>query len=362
MAKRARKKRTAPEAEQLPAVAEPLLGQQQQLELYYWMKLTRAVDEQLSTLYRQGKLPGGCYSSLGQEATACASTYALGPGDYVGPMIRDLGAMLVRGFLPRDVFTQYMGKATSPTGGKDGTSHFGDLKKGVVAPISHLGSLVPVLAGIGMAARLLGRDAVCLTYVGEGGAQVGEVHEGLNFAAVERAPLILIIENNGWAYSTPLDKESAVEDLAERARGYGIPGVIVDGNDALEVYRVTREAVERARAGLGPTLIEAKTMRMKGHAEHDSAAYVPREMLAEWRRRDPVARFEKHLRALGWLDDQDNAALEERIRNEIRSGVAEAEAAPMPPPERALEGVFCTGCHQVPKIEPVWSRAGATDD
>ncbi len=328
----------------------------QQLELYYWMKLNRAVDEQLAALYRQGRLVGGCYSSLGQEATSCGSAYALEKEDYLGPMIRNVGAVLVKGFRPRDIFTQYMGRATSPTGGKDGSAHFGDLdERRVVPPISHLGSLVPVLAGLGMALQMLGRRSVCLTYIGDGGAQVGEVHEGLNFAAVRRAPLILIIENNRWAYSTPVEKETAVKDLAERARGYGIPGAVVDGNDVLEVYRVTRQAVERARAGLGPTLIEAKTMRMKGHAEHDPAAYVPRQMLEQWRAKDPIARFEKQLRQRRWLDAESQAGIEQRIREEIRADLEAAESAPMPEGARALEGVFCQGCHQIPEVQPAQS-------
>lgn len=336
---------------------EPWLSRHQQIELYYWMRLTRAMDEQLASLYRQGKLVGGCYSSLGQEATACASAYALGPNDYLGPLIRNIGSTLVRGFRPVDVFTQYMGKATSPTGGKDGGPHFGELyQRRVVAPISHLGSLVPLLAGVGLAARWLGYNAVCLTYIGDGGAQVGEVHEGLNFAAVHKAPLILIVENNGWAYSTPVEKEAAVKDFAERGRGYGIPGVIVDGNDACEVYRVTREAVERARAGSGPTLIEAKTMRMKGHAEHDPASYMPRQLLAEWRAKDPIARLERELFERGWLDERQKAAIEQRVRDEIRADVEAAERAPMPEGAKALEGVFCEGCHQVPRIEPLWQK------
>ncbi len=318
------------------------LGREQQLDLYYWMKLTRAVDEQLAALYRQGRLVGGCYASLGQEAVSCASAFALESEDYLGPMIRNVGAVLVKGFRPADIFAQYMGRATAPTWGKDGGAHFGDLHGlRVVPPISHLGSLVPVMAGIGMALQMLGRKSVCLTYIGEGGAQVGEVHEGLNFAAVRRAPLILIIENNGWAYSTPVEKQTAVKDLAERGRGYGIPGTVVDGNDALQVFGATSVAVARARAGLGPSLIEAKTMRMKGHAEHDSASYVPRATLEEWRKRDPIALLQKDLVRRGWLDDVENARLEERIRGEIRREVETALATPMPEGGEALKGVFC---------------------
>lgn len=317
------------------------LTREQHLDLYYWLRLTRAVDDQLALLYRQGKLVGGCYSSRGQEAISCASAYALRKTDYLGPMIRNVGAVLVKGFRPRDVFTQYMGKATSPTGGKDGSSHFGDLKNlRVIAPISHLGSLIPVLAGIGMAARMQGKDSVCLTYIGDGGASVGEVHEGLNFAAVMSCPLVLIIENNGYAYSTPVEKQSKVRDFAKRAEGYGMPGVIVDGNDVAAVYRVTSQAVERARAGKGPTLIEAKTFRMKGHAEHDAAAYVPKTTLEKWAKKDPILRFEKFLAKKGWLPPAQKSEIEERVRREIAEDVAFAESSPMPDKALALEGVF----------------------
>jgi len=317
------------------------LTREQHLELYYWLRLTRAVDDQLALLYRQGKLVGGCYSSRGQEAISCASAYALRQTDYLGPMIRNVGAVLVKGFRPRDVFTQYMGKATSPTGGKDGSSHFGDLENlHVIAPISHLGSLIPVLAGIGMAARMQGKDCVCLTYIGDGGASVGEVHEGLNFAAVMSCPLVLIIENNGYAYSTPVEKQSKVRDFAKRAEGYGMPGVIVDGNDVAAVYRVTSQAVDRARAGKGPTLIEAKTFRMKGHAEHDAAAYVPKSTLEKWAKRDPILRFEKLLMKKGWLPAARKSEIEERVRREIAEDVAFAESSPMPDKALALEGVF----------------------
>ena len=320
------------------------LTREQYLELYYWLKLNRAVDDQLALLYRQGKVIGGCYSSRGQEAISCASAYALEKEDFLGPMIRNMGAVLVKGFRPRDIFTQYMGKAGSPTGGKDGSSHFGDLKKfHVISPISHLGSLIPVMAGIGMAARMQGKNWVTLTYIGDGGASVGEVHEGLNFAAVRNCPLILILENNGYAYSTPVAKQSHVRDFADRAKGYGIPGVIVDGNDVEAVYRVTRQAAARARAGRGPTLIEAKTFRMKGHAEHDAASYVPRALLEKWAKKDPIARFEKVLEKKGWLPKATKDQVEERIRKETAEDLAWAEASPMPDGQVALEGVYSDG-------------------
>ena len=241
------------------------------------MKLNRMLEERLGNLYRQGKVVGGLYSSRGQEATSVGSAYALEPQDFMGPLIRNLGSMLVRGVQPREVMMQYMAKGGSPTGGKDGNTHFGDLSRGLVAPISMLGALIPVMAGVALAGRMQGRDLVALTYIGDGGTSTGDFHEGLNLAAVLGVPLVVIAEHNGYAYSTPTSRQMRIQDIAARAAAYGIPGEIVDGNDVLAVHAVTKRAVERARAGGGPTLIESKTFRMKGHAEHDDAGYVPPE-------------------------------------------------------------------------------------
>ena len=256
-------------------LASTALGREDQLRLYHFMKLTRMVEARLGNLYRQGKVVGGLYSSLGQEATAVGSAYALAPGDFMGPLIRNLGSMLVRGVQPREVMAQYLAKGASPTGGKDGNTHFGDLSRGLVAPISMLGALIPVMAGVALAGRMQGKDLVALTYIGDGGTSTGDFHEGLNFAAVQNLPLVVVAENNGYAYSTPVAMQMRIKHIAARAAAYGIPGEICDGNDVLAVYEATRRAVERARGGGGPTLIEAKTFRMKGHAEHDDAGYVP---------------------------------------------------------------------------------------
>jgi pyruvate dehydrogenase E1 component alpha subunit/2-oxoisovalerate dehydrogenase E1 component alpha subunit len=200
------------------------LSKQQHLELYYWMQLNRRLEDLLTRLFRQNKVVGGLYSSLGQEGISIGTAYALEKRDWIAPMIRNVGAVLVKGFRPRDVLMQYMAKSDSPTGGKDGTAHFGDLyEHHVISPISMLGDLIPVMAGVGMAARYLGRREVTLTWIGEGGSSTGVFHEGLNFAAVQKAPLVLVLENNLWAYSTPSYLQSAVEDFAEKARGYGIP-------------------------------------------------------------------------------------------------------------------------------------------
>src|SRR5579872_7388215 len=219
------------------------LTRAQHLELYYFMRLNRELEEQMVRLFRQNKIVGGLYPSLGQEAISVGTAYALGTGDWIAPMIRNIGALLVRGFRPRDVLTQHMARATAPTQGKDGTSHFGDLgSRHVIAPISMLGDLIPVMTGAAMAGRYLGQKMVALTWIGDGGASTGAFHEGLNFAAVQKAPLVLVIENNQWAYSTPVSHQAAIRDLADRARAYGIEGHVVDGNDVLEVWRATRDA------------------------------------------------------------------------------------------------------------------------
>lgn len=309
-------------------------------DLYYYLRLNRRVDEQLVNLYRQGKVVGGVYSSLGQEAISVGTAYALAPQDFIGPMIRNVGAMMVRGYRPRDVFLQYMARKDGPTGGRDANTHFGDLRLGVIAPISVLGELVPVLAGIALVSKLRQEKRVALTYVGDGATSTGQFHEGLNFAAVQKLPLLVIVENNGWAYSTPVEKQMAIRDIAERAKAYGMPGIIVDGNDILKVYEVTRTAAERARGGGGPALIECKTMRMKGHAEHDDARYVPKDLLEKWRKKDPLLRFEKYLAEKRLMTAEEKAAIEARIEKEIREDVAFAEASPFPPPEDAARPVW----------------------
>ncbi len=208
------------------------LTREEHLELYYFLRLNRELEDQMVRLFRQNKIVGGLYPSLGQEAISVGTAYALGPGDWIAPMIRNIGALLVRGFKPRDVLTQHMARYTSPTFGKDGTSHFGDLKsRHVVAPTSMLGDLIPVMAGIAMAGRYLGQKIVTMTWIGDGGTSTGVFHEGLNLAAVQKAPFVLIVENNQWAYSTPVEKQSALRDLADRAKAYGVKSAIVDGND-----------------------------------------------------------------------------------------------------------------------------------
>ncbi|MEO8501956.1 MAG: thiamine pyrophosphate-dependent dehydrogenase E1 component subunit alpha [Vicinamibacteria bacterium] len=313
----------------------------QLLELYYFLKLNRGLEEKLSNLYRQGKVVGGLYRSLGQEACSIGSAYALERGDIFTPLIRNLGAIMVRGGTPHDIFCQYMAKADSPTRGRDLNVHFGWLSPEGSMPsvISMLGDMIPILTGAVMAERMNGRRTVALTWIGDGGTSTGAFHEGLNFACVQKAPLVLIVENNGWAYSTPTARQTANTRFVDRAKAYGCFGEQVDGNDVLAVYEATRVAIQRARQGLGPTLIEALTMRMKGHAEHDDMKYVPQEQVDRWAQRDPILLFEK------FLTDNDIGtnllqAVATRVEEELVTELASAEASPMPMGETAATDVY----------------------
>ena len=330
------------------------LKREEALELYYFMRLNRSLDELLVRLFRQNKIVGGLYGSLGQEATSIGTAYALAKGDWIAPLIRNVGSLLVRGFKPRDIMTQYMARATSPTQGKDGTCHFGDLKtRHVISPISMLGDLIPVMTGVAMAGRYLGQKIVAMTWIGDGGTSTGAFHEGMNLAAVQRAPLVVVLENNQWAYSTPVNRQVPLRDLADRARAYGVTSYTVDGNDLVAVLRIAREAVGRARQGEGPVLIEAKTMRMLGHAQHDPAEYVPREMFEYWKARDPLTRYEKYLDQHKLWNEKEKAVIHARIERELSADLEFAENSPFPPAELAEQGVYCNGCHS---IDADWRR------
>ena len=336
------------------------LSKQQHIEIYRWMLLNRKMEQALENLYKQGKVVGGVYFGLGQEACSCASAYALKKDEWLGPLIRNQGSLLVRGFSPRDIMMQYMAKAGSPTKGRDASSHFGDIyERNVVAPISTLGDLIPVLAGVALGTRLQGRNIAVMTYIGDGGQSTGVTYEGINFAAVQNLGLVLFVENNLWGYSTPADMQFRVKDLAERAIAYGIPGVIVDGTDACQVYDAAHEACERARRGEGPTLIEAKMMRMKGHAIHDAADYVPKPLFEYWRKRDPIARFENYLvNVKKWLTRAENEKLVADVDRQLAEDRDYAVASPMPSPESAAGGVYCDGCHEV---KPKYGMAKTTE-
>jgi TPP-dependent pyruvate/acetoin dehydrogenase alpha subunit len=332
------------------------LTRQQYLDLYYYMRLNREVEDTMTNLFRQNKIVGGLYASLGQEAISVGTAYALEKRDWMAPMIRNIGALLVKGVPPRDIFTQHMAKYTSPTKGKDGTSHFGDLDNlHIISPISMLGDLIPVMTGVAMAGRYLGQKIVAMTWIGDGGSSTGVFHEGLNLAASQKAALVLILENNLWAYSTPVRRQVPLENLADRAKAYGISSYIVDGNDVAAVYTTAKEAVERARAGEGPILIEAKTFRRRGHAQHDPAEYVPKDQRAHWEKRDPIALCEEFLTREKILDAKSKKEIENKIHTLLAKEREFAENSPMPPPETAAEGVYCTGpeCHD---IQPKWER------
>jgi pyruvate dehydrogenase E1 component alpha subunit/2-oxoisovalerate dehydrogenase E1 component alpha subunit len=344
-------------AAQAVGAAPPIpagLTREQLLELYYYLHLTRALEERLTNLYRQGKVIGGLFRSLGQEADAVGSAYALAPGDFLSPLIRNLGSMLVKGADPLAIVRQYMAKAESPTKGRELNIHFGDLEKGYVGQISHLGDMVPVMAGIALSFRMRGEARVGLVYVGDGATSTGAFHEGINFAAVQRLPLVVIVENNGWAYSTRTAQQTAVKHLADKAKGYGVAAAREDGNDVLAVYEVTKRAVDRARAGGGVTLIELITYRRKGHAEHDAQGYQPKDEIARWAEsNDPIDRYERRLDEAGWLTVDERAATRARITRDLDAVVATAENEPFPEPEAALTDVYAHPARSA----PLWYRA-----
>ena len=337
--------------------SHPGLTRDQRLELYYYMRLTRSLEERLVNLYRQTKVVGGLFRSLGQEADAVGSAYALdrSKGDILSPLIRNLGSMLVQGATPVEILRQYMAKGDSPTRGRELNIHFGDTVRGFIGQISHLGDMVPVMAGVTLSFKLRQQPRVGLVYVGDGATSTGAFHEGLNFAAVQRCPLVVIVENNGYAYSTPTSKQTACVSFKDKAVGYGIPGFRADGNDVVATYQVTKEAVDRARAGEGVTLIELMTYRRKGHAEHDNQSYVPPGEIDRWaRENDPLDRYIKELTSKYDVTPQELEQIDARVMTEIDKATDLAEASPAPEPGDCLRGVYAD-----PADMPVlWFRQG----
>jgi len=319
------------------------LTRDQLLDIEYYLRLTRSLEERVVALFRQAKVIGGLYRSLGQEGESVAAAYALDykQGDVVQPLIRNVGSILVAGAKPADILRQYMAKGNSPTRGRELNIHFGNPQTdGFIGQISMLGDMIPVMAGITLAGRMQKKTLVGLAFIGDGGSSTGAFWEGMNFATVQRLPLVVIIEDNGYAYSTPTWKQSAVRTLADKAYGFGCAGETVDGNDVLAVYEATKRAVERARGGGGVTLLEVKTFRIKGHAEHDNQAYVPKELIEEWKAKDPVVRFERLLLENGFATQDDITAIEQRVKREIDTATDEAEGSPMPTPSDAALGLF----------------------
>jgi TPP-dependent pyruvate/acetoin dehydrogenase alpha subunit len=308
---------------------------------YYWMRLTRAFDERADAVFKQGKIVGGRFSQLGHEAISVGAALALGPSDILAPLHRDLGAMFVRGLTPRRMMAQLLGRVDGPSKGRDANMHgVGDLSLGIVGYVSMLPASMPVAAGIAMAFQLKNEPRVAMTFFGDGSSSEGLCHETLNWAGVFKSPIVFICENNQYAYSTPTSRQYAINDLADRAAGYGFPGIVVDGNDLVAVYTAAHQAVERARAGGGPTLIECKTFRMKGHAIHDNQAYVPKELIAEWMQKDPLLRFEATLREQGLLDDERKQQIEREIAATLDDALTFAENSPFPDGSTVTEGVY----------------------
>lgn len=322
-------------------MANEHLTRDQQLDLYYWMRLTRTLDEMAVALWKQGRGVGGMFSQRGHEAISVGSGYALAPDDVVAPMHRDHGCYMVRGLTPRRIMGNLLGRATGVSRGRDANMHgVGDLALNLIGFISHLPHSLPVALGVAMSFTYRQEKRVAMTYVGDGSSNEGLFHETLNMAALFRAPFVIILENNQYAYSTPLDQQMTITDLAQRAAAYNIPSTIIDGNDVEAVYWATKAAVDRARAGDGPSVIEAKTMRMMGHAIHDPADYVPRELLAEWEKRDPVNGYEERLLQAGVVDQVELDEIKERCAVEITDAINFAENSPFPDPATVEEGVY----------------------
>ncbi|MGH7710590.1 MAG: thiamine pyrophosphate-dependent dehydrogenase E1 component subunit alpha [Gemmatimonadaceae bacterium] len=319
------------------------------------MRLTRTLEERLVALYRQTKVVGGLFRSLGQEADAVGSTFALERRDVMSPLIRNLGSMLVKGATPVEVLRQYMAKGDSPTRGRELNIHFGDLERGFIGQISSLGDMLPVMAGVTLSFKMRGEDRVGLVYVGDGATSTGAFHEGINFAAVQRCPLVVVVESNRYAYSTPTEKQTLAKQMTDKALGYGIPGAQADGNDVLAVYDVTKRAVDRARAGGGVSLVELLTYRRKGHAEHDNQSYVPEGEIEWWAANsDPLDRYAASLRRDLGVPDDEISAIDDRVRREVDDATEIAERSPAPEPLDALEGMYA----DPPRESPLWFREG----
>ncbi len=341
------------------AATEPALAglsRVQLHEIYEYLQLTRQVEQALAQLYRQNKVIGGLYRSLGQEGGAVGTAYALrrrtdGTGDVVSPAIRNLGALLLMGAEPADVLRQYMARADGPTGGRETNVHFSDYERGYIGLISHLGVMVEVMTGVALSFRLRHEDRVALVYIGDGGASTGGFHEGFNFAAAKRLPLVLVVENNGYAYSTPVARQMAAASFVAKAEGYGVRGERCDGNDVLAVYQATRRAAEHARTGKGAVLLELETYRRLGHAEHDTQSYVPEGEIERWQKRDPIDGYERTLLEEGLATADELAAIRSRVETTVAEARDAAGASPMPEPETVLGNVWSGDAGR-----PPWTR------
>ncbi len=310
--------------------------------MLYYLKLTREAESRIEqVLYRQGKIVGGVYVGRGQEAIGVGSAIQLREGDFVLPSHRDFSSFLIRGFSLKEILCNLMGRRNGPTRGRDGTLHIGDVKRGLIPIISHLGDICPVACGVAMVLKRRQKGNVALVHFGEGTTSRGDVHEAMNMAAVMKLPVIFICNNNAYAYSTPTGKQYAVKDLAVRGGAYGMPGVMVDGNDVLAVYSTLGKAIRHARSGRGPSFVECKTFRMTGHSAHDAAEYVPEKFFDEWKKKDPILRLEKTLRARRILNRKQIEELEKEVKKQVDEAVTYAEASALPAGATAEEGVYC---------------------
>ncbi len=316
------------------------LEQDALLQIYYFMRLTRALEDRTRTLFLQGRVVGGVYTAQGHEATTVGAATMLSDGDFIVPQHRDLGMHLVRGTSPRAVMCQWLARGNSPTLGRDGQLHIGDVHHGIVPSISMLGESLPVACGIALTMKTRRRSTIVMAPCGDGATNTGPFHEALNFASVQKLPIVFIVENNAYAYSTPTYKQFAIQNLSERALAYGMPGETVDGNDVVAVMEAVERAVEHARSGKGPALVECKTFRVRGHSEADKADYVPKELREEWLAKDPIKRFEAYLSEQGILSDAKKAEIEARVKAVVDDAVSFAEQSPAPDPATVADYIF----------------------
>ncbi|MEZ5402875.1 MAG: thiamine pyrophosphate-dependent dehydrogenase E1 component subunit alpha [Bryobacteraceae bacterium] len=321
---------------------------------FYYLNLQREAEDRIERkLYRQGKILGGVYVGRGQEAIGIGSGLVAHPDDVLFPCHRDLGLYFLRGISPREVFAQYMGRVGGLTRGRDGNMHMGDLSRRIVAIISAMAASVPVSVGAAMALRYQGSPNIAFNYFGDGATSRGDWHEGLNLAAVQKAPVVFICNNNQYAYSTPLEKQMACADVADRGPAYGIHSEIVDGNDVFAVHEATRRAAAHCREGLGPYLLECKTFRMTGHSAHDAGDYVPKHLWDEWGAKDPIARLRKRMIESGWATSDELDEIAREVRVEIDEAIAWADASPFPDPSTLEFGVY-----EETRADAVWKNGG----
>jgi TPP-dependent pyruvate/acetoin dehydrogenase alpha subunit len=316
------------------------LGRDDLVSLYRSMLTTRGLEEIGHVLYKQGKIPGSFYTGRGNEAGSVGVAAAMGTADVGAPLHRNLGVHIVRGTEPWRIFANYLGRVDGPSRGRDGNVHFGELERGQITIVSHLPAMLPVVVGCGLAFRIRGESRVAVGWFGEGASARGDCHEAMNFAGVHRLPVVFVCDNNQWAYSTPTHLEYATERLSDRARAYGFGGVTVDGTDVLAVYREAKRAIEQARAGGGPTLIESLTLRLEGHAVHDDASYVPRELLAAWSERDPIRRYRLWLAENVAFSEAEDTGLRSEVKALLADALRLAEASPLPEPASLVDGVY----------------------